>query len=92
MSGTMGATQSKFVGTSRARKEVEANPFKTLVDLTDVVEGEANPAEVLKDVQNTLLFYNSDLKTWYKTYARKVEAQKSEESFAMTLRNFTNLI
>ena len=26
------------------------------------------------------------MKTWYKFYARKVESQKSEESFALTLR------
>ena len=33
-----------------------------------------------------MLRNNSDLKAWYKLYARKVEAQKSEESFSMTLR------
>lgn len=33
-----------------------------------------------------MLRNNSDLKSWYKLYARKVEAQKSEESFSMTLR------
>jgi hypothetical protein len=33
-----------------------------------------------------MLRNNSDLKTWYKLYARKVEASKSEESFSMTLR------
>lgn len=33
-----------------------------------------------------MLRANSDLKNWYKIYAKKVEAQKSEESFSMTLR------
>jgi len=33
-----------------------------------------------------MLRYNSELKGWYSTYARKVEATKSEESFSMTLR------
>ena len=33
-----------------------------------------------------MLRNNSDLKSWYKLYARKVEASKSEESFSMTLR------
>ncbi len=33
-----------------------------------------------------MLRNNSDLKNWYKLYARKVEAAKSEESFSMTLR------
>lgn len=33
-----------------------------------------------------MLRYNSELKGWYNLYARKIEATKSEESFAMTLR------
>jgi hypothetical protein len=44
------------------------------------------PKEIEKEVQNIMLRNNSDLKNWYKVYARKVEAQKSEESFSMTLR------
>jgi hypothetical protein len=44
------------------------------------------PKEIEKEVQNIMLRSNSDLKNWYKIYARKVEAQKSEESFSMTLR------
>ena len=71
---------------TRAKKEVEQNPFKTLIDITDLIEFEANPREVEKEVQNTLLRNNSDLKQWYKVYSKKVEAQKSEESFSMTLR------
>ena len=39
-----------------------------------------------KVCQNILLMHNSDLKSWYRHYAKKVEAQKSEESFSMTLR------
>ena len=39
-----------------------------------------------KECQNILLRHNSDLKNWYKIYAKKVEATKSEESFSMTLR------
>lgn len=51
-----------------------------------MIEFEANPTEVEKECQNILLRHNSDLKTWYHYYSRKVEAQKSEESFSMTLR------
>ena len=47
---------------------------------------EANPDETLKEIQNILLRHNSELKSWYKTYSRKIEAHKSDESFAMTLR------
>lgn len=69
-----------------ARKEVEANPYKRLLDISDLIEYEQNPADVEKEVQNIMLRYNSELKNWYNKYARKVEATKSEESFAMTLR------
>ena len=75
-----------MMASERAKKEVEANPFRTLIDISDLIEYENNPAEVEKDVQNCLLRYNSELKAWYKTYARKVEAIKTEESFALTLR------
>jgi len=74
-----------------SKREVEQNPFKTLLDITDLIEMEGQsatggPKEIEKEVQNIMLRANSDLKNWYKIYARKVEAQKSEESFSMTLR------
>lgn len=69
-----------------AKKEVEANPFKRLLDISDLIEFEQSPADAEKEVQNIMLRYNSELKNWYNKYARKVEATKSEESFAMTLR------
>lgn len=50
------------------------------------MELEGNPDEVLKEVQNVLLRHNSELKSWYRDYSRKIEATKSEESFAMSLR------
>ena len=78
-------TQSKFAG-SKTKKEVEENPFKKLIDITDLMDLEANPEETLKEIQNILLRHNSELKSWYKTYSRKIEAHKSDESFAMTLR------
>lgn len=76
----------KVIAANRIKKEVESNPFKTLIDISDLVELEKNPAEVEKEIQNTLLRYNSDIKKWYKYYSKKVEAVKSEESFALTLR------
>jgi len=76
----------KFVAASRVKKEVEQNPFKTLIDISDLLEMEDNPREVEKEVQNILLRYNSELKKWYKYYSRKVEHVETEESFALTLR------
>lgn len=93
VTSTMGATananatqNTKFLAANRAKKEVEQNPFKTLIDIQDLIEFEQNPVEVEKEVQNILLRNNSEMKAWYKYYAKKVESQKSEESFALTLR------
>lgn len=91
--GGPSATTGKFGATkgNASKREVEQNPFKTLLDISDLIEMEvqtavSGPKEVEKEVQNIMLRNNSDLKAWYKLYARKVEAQKSEESFSMTLR------
>ena len=79
-------TVGKLAGAQKAKKEVEGNPFRSLIDISDLVEYEQKPEQVQKEVQNILLRHNSELKQWYKLYARKVESTKSEESFAMTLR------
>jgi hypothetical protein len=42
--------------------------------------------ECLKEIQNILLRNNSEMKNWYRIYSRKIDVTKSEESFAMTLR------
>ena len=81
MNTTAGAgntTTGKFKANA-AKREVEQNPFKTLLDITDLIEMEGpsatgGPKEIEKDVQNIMLRNNSDLKNWYKIYARKVEA------------------
>lgn len=33
-----------------------------------------------------MLRHNTELKNWYKLYAKKIEASKTEESFALNLR------
>ena len=76
----------KTRATLAARKEVEQNPFKRILDISDLTEFEQNPQSVEKEVQNIMLRYNSEMKSWYNLYARKIEATKSEESFSMTLR------
>jgi hypothetical protein len=65
---------------------VEQNPFKKLIDITDLMDFEINPMEVEKECQNILLRHNSELKNWYQIYAKKIEVTKREESFSMTLR------
>jgi hypothetical protein len=48
-----------------APKEVEQNPFKKLIDISDLMDFEANPVECEKECQNILLRHNSELKSWY---------------------------
>jgi hypothetical protein len=74
------------VSKSKQHKEVEENPFRKLIDISDLMEFEASPDDTLKEIQNILLRHNSELKTWYRTYSRKIENIKNDESFAMTLR------
>ena len=59
--GLGGTTQSRFAA-GRAKKEVEENPFRKLIDITDLMELENSPEETLKEVQNILLRHNSELK------------------------------
>ena len=49
---TASMTQSanKFAAANRAKKEVEENPFKKLIDISDLMDFETNQAEVLKEV------------------------------------------
>jgi len=82
----------KTRASNQAKKEVEQNPFRKLIDITDLIDFEQNPAEVEKECQNILLRHNTDLKNWYKLYAKKIEATKSEESFSMTLRQVWRLL
>lgn len=86
MKATKQEKGGKFVAASWVKKEVEQNPFKTLIDISDLVEMEDNPKDVEKEVQNILLRYNSELKKWYRYYSKKVEHVQTEESFALTLR------
>ena len=54
---------------------MEQNPFKTLLDITDLIEMEGpsatgGPKEIEKEVQNIMLRANSDLKNWW-SYLRE---------------------
>lgn len=82
----MGATTNSMMKTYTGPKEVEQNPFKKLIDITDLLDNELNPTEVEKECQNILLRHNSELKQWYQHYSKKVEVTQRDESFSMTMR------
>jgi len=79
------AKKSRISG-SRAKKLIEMNPYKGLIDISDLLELEADELRAEKEVQNVLLKYNSDLKSWYLQYSTQVEPEEREESFTMTSR------
>ena len=82
----------KTRASNQAKKEVEQNPFRKLIDIKDLIDLETNPLEVEKECQNILLRHNTELKNWYKLYAKKIEASKTEESFALNLRQVWRLL
>jgi hypothetical protein len=48
---------------------VEANPFKNLLDISDITSYEDDPEKAEKEVQNLLLTYNSNMVEWYRKYS-----------------------
>lgn len=76
-----------FVST-RAKRQVEANPFKNLLDISDLTAYEEDEDKAEKEVQNLLLKYNSNMMNWYKRYSTQVEAKEKEESFTMVIKQF----
>jgi hypothetical protein len=52
-------------------KESEINPYHTLIDLSDLIEIDQDIESNLKEIENVLLRYNSEIRTWYKMYANK---------------------
>jgi hypothetical protein len=50
------------ISTQRAKKNVEVNPYKNLIDISDIIYLEDDPAKAEKEVQKILLQFNSFLK------------------------------
>ena len=74
------------ITTQRAKKNVEVNPYKNLIDIGDITAIEEDSAKAEKEVQKILLQFNSYLKQWYEAYSTQIEAKVREESFTMTSR------
>jgi len=69
--------QTKQSVNNRALKESEYNIFKTLIDLSDIIECDTEIERGLKEVENILLRNLSEMKVWYKYYSNK-ESQKED--------------
>lgn len=72
------------ITTQRAKKNVEANPYKNLIDISDLLYNEDDIQRAEKEVSKILLQFNSNLKEWYELYSTRIEAKEREESFTMT--------
>ena len=72
----------------KPRRNVESNPFETILDIKDLTTIESDPEKAEKEVQKILLKHNSDLKSWYNMYSSQVEVKEKEEGFNMTARQF----
>jgi hypothetical protein len=61
----------KNVVSNRVAKESEFNPYKVLLDITDLIECEPEIEASLREIENTMLRVNSEIKIWYKMYVNK---------------------
>lgn len=61
-------------------KDSDANPFATLLDINDIIEGEPEVEKSMFEIQNLLLRYLSEMKTWYKIYSSGKEYDRLNES------------
>ena len=78
--------------TNLTRKEdLEINPYESLISIYDLYNIDEDSRGPIKDVQNLLLRYNSDLKLWYKAYISK-QNDDMEESFALTSKSFWKML
>mmetsp|Transcript_8362 Transcript_8362/g.8280 ORF Transcript_8362/g.8280 Transcript_8362/m.8280 type:complete len:631 (-) Transcript_8362:22-1914(-) len=72
----------------RSKRHVEANPFKNLLDITDITIFEEDEEKAEKEIQNLLLKHNSNMMMWYRRYSTQQESKEKEESFTMVMKQF----
>ena len=81
--------QSKPIFSTKAIKESEQNPFKTLLDITDILETEPELESSLRDVENILLRHLSEMKVWYRYYTNKesINTDMNDSHIKETINN-----
>jgi len=63
----------------KEKKESEYNIFKTLIDLSDLIECDPEIESNLHDIENSMLRHLSEMKMWYRYYNNR-ENQKEENA------------
>jgi hypothetical protein len=79
---------TKTITTVRAKKESEGNPYKAMLSIEDILVNADEPENELKEVQNIMLRKNVELKKLYQKYSTEIELVETEESFALTIKQF----
>lgn len=64
---------------AKEKKESEYNVFKTLIDISDLLECDPEIENNLREVENTMLRHLSEMKMWYKYYTNK-DNQKEDNA------------
>jgi len=61
----------------KEKKESEYNVFKTLIDISDLIECDSEINGNLREIENTMLRHLSEMKMWYRYYTNR-ENQKED--------------
>jgi hypothetical protein len=69
----------KNVVSNRVAKESEFNPYRVLLDITDLIECEPEIEASLKEIENIMLRTNSEIKQWYKMYVNRENVRDIRE-------------
>jgi hypothetical protein len=71
MTGEVSNNGGKNNITQKVTRESEMNHYRTLLDISDLIESEPDLDSSIREIENTLLRYNSEIRIWYKMYANK---------------------
>eukprot|EP00742_Colponemidia_sp_Colp-10_P002729 GILJ01002919.1.p1 GENE.GILJ01002919.1~~GILJ01002919.1.p1 ORF type:complete len:820 (+),score=104.32 GILJ01002919.1:264-2462(+) len=84
------APQNNAVNLSpRVQNPEDSDLIQTGLDITDLLELEKDPSQCVKDMQNVLLRYNSDIRVWYKYYSN---ASSNESAFSMKMKDLWRFV
>ena len=75
---SLNIVDSKTIISNINHKMMELNPFKTLLDLSDIIEIDPDLESSMIDTQNLLLRHLSEMKNWYKYYLNNREIQTND--------------
>ena len=79
---------SVYIASNRIIKATDTNQFKTMIDITDIIDTQLNTEQTEKEVENSLQRNMTEIRTWYFKLL-KVELQE-QDNFFMISRVQTN--